>query len=280
MKGEVALEDVESSWLVLDLRFFQPSVGNFGQLVELDKELPNHLFMDWFFIGPNALHLVPELHFEGLTEGLLNLKLICEVELHKASLADVKSLQVDLLKKVVDGALVPGLLSSKELRLVDLIEHFKLDEEPLSLSFHLLNEVESVLQKQLDEVEAENRSLFLELGLRQGAKFHLTVERNRLVNDSRLSCVLSQGRLNLLWNFACGRVERSLRVVVVQGQPKLQRSHPLLELVKDAEISVYAVVLSDKLQEWNSDSSEDNEITIVLNFSISDGVVGGLVVWE
>jgi hypothetical protein len=41
---------------------------------------------------------VPQLHLQGLAKGLLDLELVCDVNIYKSGLADTELLQVELLQ--------------------------------------------------------------------------------------------------------------------------------------------------------------------------------------
>ena len=51
--------------------------------------------------------------------------------------------------------------------------------------------------------------------------------------------------------------------MVVQGDSQSQASHLLFEFIKDAEVTVDAIVLGDQLQQGHSNKSKNDVITLV-----------------
>jgi len=51
MERKVSFIDLELTWLSCHLVVFNPPVSDLGQLVQLDKELTKHLFLDWLLVS-------------------------------------------------------------------------------------------------------------------------------------------------------------------------------------------------------------------------------------
>jgi hypothetical protein len=61
--------------------------------------------------------------------------------------------------------------------------------------------------------------------------------------------------------------------VVVEGDAQSEDAHLLLELVEHGEVTVYAVVLGDELEERNSHVPEDDVVTLFSDVVILDSVL-------
>jgi hypothetical protein len=73
MEREVALIHIELSWLSCHLMLLDPSIGDLGELIQLNEELTEHLLLDWSLISLKALDLVPELDLQRFAKHQLDL---------------------------------------------------------------------------------------------------------------------------------------------------------------------------------------------------------------
>ena len=154
-----------------------------------------------------------------------------------------------------------------------LAKYTEFEIESLQLSLNLLHQCESILQDEFNKIEAQNILFFSDGSLRDGSEPNGAVQIDGLINQSCLLVGLYIISYKLIRNLIGCRIKWSLRVVMVQGDSQSQTSHLLFELVEDAEISIDTIVLGYQLQQWHSDKSKDDIITLIENLFVMDGVL-------
>jgi hypothetical protein len=60
---------------------------------------------------------------------------------------------------------------------------------------------------------------------------------------------------------------------MVKCNPHLKRSHLLLELVEYAKVTIYTIVLGDKLEQWHSNITKNDIVTVLHHFVIFNGLL-------
>jgi len=80
--------------------------------------------------------------------------LICDVNVYKSGLADIKFLQIDLLQKNVERTQARFTLLTEKFGLENLIEEVEFQIETLCLSLNRLYQLFSIFQNEFNEIKS------------------------------------------------------------------------------------------------------------------------------
>lgn len=60
---------------------------------------------------------------------------------------------------------------------------------------------------------------------------------------------------------------------MVKSDSESQTAHLLFEFIENGEVTIDSVVLGDQLEEWDSNITKDNIITLVKDLIVDNGMV-------
>jgi hypothetical protein len=87
-------------------------------------------------------------------------------------------LKLDFLQQNVERVQTLPVIASNELGLVVLVEKSEFEEESLGLALHMFDEVSSLLENELNEVQSKNELGVSDLGSCDSTQVDLSVQVN------------------------------------------------------------------------------------------------------